>query len=262
MKIHHLLLTICTMLFICSCELPAISWVPPETSTLLTGESLAGTELSYIKPETEYIQVRNDRFCFSFKVDLSNYIKEKKNRNHNIVIPSDELFSAFGSNKKAVKNEYDRIHQDVFNTFNNYIGERRGTESMNVVTILYNGGITLTCQSEFAGCPAGENIARFFSEESSEDPIIAPWFNTPSNLVGGLEIPLDYISMTGEIISFSIPVGDYELVKTGANFRLEIPVRVVYYLQGLNDKNSNPDAAVPYKDEVLTCSFRSQWTLR
>ena len=78
MKIHHLLLTICTMLFICSCELPAISWVPPETSTLLTGESLAGTELSYIKPETEYIQVRNDRFCFSFKVDLSNYIKEKK----------------------------------------------------------------------------------------------------------------------------------------------------------------------------------------
>ena len=272
MKIQHLLLTICLMLSICSCELPAIDKATddPATSLLLTGESLSSTKLSYIEP-TDDDQVLFDRFTFSFTLTFSNDVKVKKDNGAQFnVVPSGELFSSFGSNKKAIMDEFDRIHQEVCD---NYLSVYRGAGrySFDVMTILYNGGISLTCESEFAGHAAGENLASvitcfprydYLVKQSGENPIIAGGFNTPSNVGKNIEMPMEYISMLGSAVKFSIPKGNYELVHTGANFRLEIPVRVVNYLTWLNDKISNPDAEIPYRDEVLTCSFRTNWTLR
>lgn len=260
MKIQHLLLTICLLLCIYSCELPAIGKEEPQTSLLLTGESLANTKLSYVVPEAEYHQVKNDRFIFTFKVDLSDNVKVKENSGQYNVIPSDELFSSFGSNKRTVRNEYERIHKEVCDAFLSVSHTVR--YSFNVITILYNGGISLICDSEFAGHAAGENLASIIIPKSSENPMIAPEFNTPSYVGKCIEMPMDYISMIGGTIKFSIPMGDYELLHTGANFRLEIPVRVVDYLTWLNNKISDPNAEMPYRDEVLKCSFRTNWTLR
>ena len=272
MKIRHLLLTICSLLCISSCELmPAISWgwQDPATSILLTGENLASTQLSYNVP-TDDDQVLSDRFTFSFTVDYSDCVKVKKNKGEQFnVVPSSELFSSFGSNMKAVMNEFDRIHKEVCDSYLSVY--QSGRYSFNVITILYNGGMSLVCESEFAGHPAGENLASVITcfpwydglvEQSGEDPIIADGFNTPSNIGKSIEMPMEYISMIGGTIKFSIPKGDSELLHTGANFRLEIPVRVVDYLTWLNDKISDPDAEMPYRDEVLKCSFRTNWTLR
>lgn len=271
MKIQHLLLTICLLLCIYSCELmPAISWgwQDPATSILLTGENLSSTKLSYIVPSDDN-QVHSDRFTFSFTVDYSDCVKVKKNKGEQFnVVPSSELFSSFGSNMKAVKNEFERIHKEVSDS---YLSVCPGRCYFNVITILYNGGMSLVCDSEFAGHPAGENLASVitcfpwydgFVEQSGEDPIIAGGFNTPSYVGKCIEMPMDYISMIGGTIEFSIPMGDYELLHTGANFRLEIPVRVVDYLTWLNNKISDPNAEMPYRDEVLKCSFRTNWTLR
>jgi len=251
--------------------MPAISWAwqSPAISTLLTGENLASTQLSYNVP-TDDGQVLYDRFTFSFTVPLSDYVKVKKGKGEQInVVPSSELFSSFGNNYREVMNEFERVHQETCNAYLPVY--KSGRYSFDVITILYNGGMSLVCDSEFAGHPAGENLASVITcfpwydglvEQSGENPIIADGFNTPSNVGKSIEMPMDYISMVGGTIKFSIPKGDYELLHTGANFRLEIPVKVVDYLTWLNDKISDPDAEMPYRDEVLKCSFRTNWTLR
>lgn len=272
MKIQDLLLTICIIPCMMSCDKIGIGASTPgaEISTLLTGECLASTELSYYEPSDDN-QFRENRFLFSFGLDLSNHSKEKTDSRPKTYnwrdIPSDELFSTFGGNKWTVKFEFDGIYQDVTDSFFASIGR----QDYSVITILYNGGISLTCDSEFAGHAAGENLASLitchpiydsFVKESGENPVIAHCFNTPSNVGKCLEMPMEYISMLSDVISFSIPMDGYELLNTSANFKLEIPVRVVYYLTWLNDMLSDPDAELPYKDEVLTCSFRTKYTLR
>ena len=66
----------------------------------------------------------------------------------------------------------------------------------------------------------------------------------------------------GTGILFNIPLGDYEVVDEYVRFDLNIPVKVVYYLHWLNDRLTDPDAAVPYTDEVLHCSFCTEYGLR
>jgi len=269
MKIQHLLLTICIIPCLLSCDKIGFGASTPDTTicTLLTGECLASTQLSYIVP-TDDEQVRENRFLFSFGVEFTNHSKEKILTRHWRDIPSDELFSTFGSNKQTVKHEYEGIYREVTNSYVSCIG---WPEKYSIITILYNGGISLTCESDFAGHAAGGNLASFitcypvydsFVEQSGENPIISHFFNTPSNVGKCIEMPMDYISMIGGTIRFSIPMGDYELLHTGANFRLEIPVRVVDYLTWLNNKISDPNAEMPYRDEVLKCSFRTNWTVR
>ena len=64
------------------------------------------------------------------------------------------------------------------------------------------------------------------------------------------------------MLAFSIPIGDHDLTEGTVNFELKIPVRVVGYLQWLNDRIKDPDAPVPYKEEILHCRFSSKYHLR
>ena len=96
--------------------------------------------------------------------------------------------------------------------------------NFSLVTILYNGGISLKADREFAGFQPGEDLG-------------------PALRCAGIW-------------------SDYAFIDEHVTFDLEIPVRVVMYLGWLNDKLSNPAAPVPYKDEVLHCRFTTPFGLR
>ena len=170
------------------------------------------------------------------------------------------------TNQAIVKSEYERVFEDFSKSYE----ERFHRPFYSIVTILYNGGISLVANKEFAGYPAGENLAPLITNnpiydnivlESGENPIIAPGFNTPSNAGGFLGIPLDYISMTKDGVEFCIPMGEHKLIEDEVTFELFIPVKVVLYLTWLNNMIGDPDAPVPFKDEVLHCSFTTKYGL-
>lgn len=124
-------------------------------------------------------------------------------------------------------------------------------EEIPVVTILYNGGVSFVANKDFAGVPAGKDL----SEIIVSDPYLTDFGLYPG-------IPLDYKSMPGESVSFSVPLDDFTVVKEPVTFELNIPVKVVMYLRWLNDRLIDPSAPVPYKEEVLHCRFTSPYCLK
>ena len=68
--------------------------------------------------------------------------------------------------------------------------------------------------------------------------------------------------MAEESISFSVPMGDFKVIAEPVTFELNIPVKIVMYLQWLNDKIADPNALVPYKEEVLYCRFTCPYCLK
>jgi len=271
MRYIHSLIMVCVAVCLTSCGkfgsgTPAVS-----IRTLLPGECLASTELSYYIPNSSGQQVDGNSFIFGFTMDLSGHSKERIDDKVFALkwrdVPSDEIFDTFGANKQAVKNEFERI----FEEFTESYGARFHHQWYSIVTLLYDGGISLIANRDFAGCPAGENLASLITycpmydnlvKESGENPVIAPGFNTPSNAGGFLGIPMNYISMTDDGVGFSIPMGEHKLIEEAVTFELNIPVKVVLYLTWLNNKLTDPNAPVPYEDEVLHCTFTTKYGLK
>ena len=250
-----------------------------QTQTFLTGECLAGTEMSYIQLPSPYWPVAPTRFRFVFSLDISNYSNVRTDHTvmaqHYRKIPSDDLFKTFGSKQQAVRNEFERIFENYSSAFKT----RYNSSDYSVITILYCGGISLIADKEFAGHKAGEDLADLITFDSlydplneiadGEDPVLAPLTHTPSQSGRELELPLDYISILGAAsgaglpgVSFSIPMEDLALFSEQVTFELNIPVKVVRYLTWINDRLSNPNAPVPYEDEVLHCRFTTNYGLK
>lgn len=238
---------------------------------MLPGECLASTELTYYTPNSDGQQAESNRFKFGFTVNLSGHAVEKTDPRPVALVyrdvPSAEMYDSFGPNRESVKNEFER----VFEEFSRSYSEHFQTNGYSIVTILYNGGISLVADKEFAGHPAGEDLGSLITcspmydslvKESGEDPVVSSAFNTPSQAGGLLDLPLDYVSLIGDSIGSSIPMDGHELVKEPVRLELNIPVKVVYYLAWLNKRISGIYAPVPCKDEVLHCSFTTVYGLK
>lgn len=300
MKTRYLILGLLATLYMAtSCGKMGAADRVPFTSALLTGESLASTTLtlndgsrelqlhrdagdnSYsIDPVVLFLEKNNgsfgekyasenerinsyDRAKFCFFLDVSGYKHETVDQSICPYlsgywdIPSEDLFAAFGNNKEQVKKEY-------YNLFN-ACAQSKTANYFSISTILYNGGITLTANKEYAGVPAGENLASFITASLSgfpsgtqmPDPVISSYFNTPASVAASLGLPLDYISMTGaEDICFTIPKPqDCQIVQESVTFELKIPVKVVLLLSWLNDRLDDENAPVPCREEELHCTF-------
>ena len=122
----------------------------------------------------------------------------------------------------------------------------------------------MTADKEFAGFTPGENLSEVIKsvEGDATDPILSHIANLKENAGKYLNIPLDYLSLLGTMIAFSIPMNDYKLSDETVKFELEIPVKTVMYLNWLNDKISSPDASPVYKEDVLHCKFTTRYGLR
>lgn len=220
---------------------------------LLTGECLASAEMSYNEVYRSTM-VNENRFIFGFSLDLSDYEHETIRFMEYRYIPSDDIFKSFGKNRKAVKNAFETIFDRCDNDLS------RKHRDFSVVTILYDGGISLTANKEFAGYPAGEDLAPAI--EDVEAGHFHPEWYLAENVGTIFEIPLDYLKLLDMVISFSIPMEQYQLTDEKVTFELNVPVKVVKYLTWLNDKITDPDAPVPYEEEVLHCRFTTDYGLR
>ena len=271
MKSKSFIILISAIICLTSCGKIGASQPEYKMRTLLPGECLASPELSYYRPEDEQQQVVKDGFVFGFLLDVTDFVKEDSLRRH---IPSEDLFNSFGENRQSVKMGYERIYED----FRGAHVSSFHSDRCNAITILYNGGISLTADKEFAGRRAGENLGDLIAhhphydnivKESGTDPILAAYpghCSYPDKVLG---IPADYICLIDQCqgnglpgVSFCIPMGDYNLVKEQVTFELQIPVKVVRYLTWINDRLSNPNAPVPYEDEVLHCRFTTNYGLK
>lgn len=253
-----------------SCIMIAPTGVPPQTRLLLPGECLSGTELQYVVPETDYQQVYDDCLLFRFSMELTDHEIKKDgglwSRMYNDT-PSKSLYDSFGKNKSKVRKEFNGI----FDVLSEYYLYDFHQYDFAIVTILYNGGISLTANKEFAGFKSGEDMSPSIKAsplwgDSIDDNLTNPVISSSSRLAEKagkiLDIPMEYISLAGDEIRFSIPMADYQLVEEEVTFELKIPVKVVSYLEWINDRLSDPDAPVPYKDEVLHCKFTTGYCLK
>ena len=243
------------MLLFTSCGqlLPAATPDLDLHTSLIPGECLNSTELHCPKAGPyEYL------YEFWFKLDL-NTVTEKLSRKQSQihatsfrVVPSDTVFEQFGNNFSAVRKEYERVWAESIHKCE--------------TTIYKNGDITLLADKEFCGIPAGENLAGLIDKSSIspiphlEDKMALPLpdgviDSKAKSLFGAYDV-----DVFGLFIRYK---GDgYERVNEAVNFSLSIPVRVVYYLTWLNDKLTDENAPMTWKDEVLTCTFSSNTGLR
>ena len=175
--------------------------------------------------------------------------------------PDEEIFNAFGDNSGIVNSLYmDRC---------------RKTHSPGFYSsILYDTGISLVADKDFAGVKAGDNIASGYMNEQDwaiagrpEDvpgllsfvPVKYIFF-PDENPDGFLEKPFgeeftDYSCLAGPGVVLYIPTRNFEDMEEDVTFNLSVPVKVGLYLTWLNDKISDPDAPFPYREETLTCTF-------
>ena len=241
-------------------------------NSFLPGECLSGTELSYANPgRDQMVETRDGEMIvtFGFGLDLAGSEKEKTSSrpmsSRYREFPSDKMFSSFGKSKKAVRDAFEGVYDSFASSWSG--------SDFSLVTILYNGGISLKADRDFAGFQPGEDLGPAlrcagiwsdYAEESGNDIVLTPFdsYNSADSIGHLLDIPLEYTSMLGTNVCFGFPAGDYAFTDEHVTFDLEIPVRVVMYLGWLNDKLSNPSAPVPYKDEVLHCRFTTPFGLR
>ncbi len=138
----------------------------------------------------------------------------------------------------------------------------------------------MIADKEFAGVPAGENIAVLFRKRrlktyvtpfdiDQDDMLLlrtSSWMIVygPSNDVGDYNADeATYPKVEKQaFLDFSISAQDCDFVTEQVNFTIEIPIRSAQYLTWLNDRLTDENAQMTWKDEVLTCTFSSNVGLR
>lgn len=162
--------------------------------------------------------------------------------------PTGSVFSDFGSNANAIKQEYSKCLENL---------KKQGQRDSEVSTIIYDGGtISLVANKDFAGYPAGENLGpyiHFITDNIAVDyDSVAPVF----------DFPLDYQLLIPKAFVLGISTDGCEVKEESVDFTLDIPVKVVNYLHWINDKLTNPDAPLPYEETVLHCKFVTRTCLK
>lgn len=267
MKFNTISLLILGALAILGCGKIKMGDNEPLVSSFLPGECLSSTELS-ASPVN-----KSEFLHFGFQLNLGDISREKTDPRPVTFryreVPGDKLYSLFGKNESSVKKAF----ESTFDALAQSYATSWGGSQFSLVTILYQGGISLKADRTFAGYSAGEDIGPAlccirewsdYAKESGESIVLTPYesYNSAGNIGKYLDIPMDYTSMLGTNVCFGLPAGDYEFTDEHITFELEIPVKVVMYLDWLNNKLSNPDAPIPCRDEVLHCRFTTNFGLR
>lgn len=245
--------------------------------SLLPGECLMNNELTclYCNPDPE----AHYQFLFAINLDIEYEVIEyahffttsyPKVHRH---IPSDSVFKKFGGNSTKVKEEYDNVWNGIGN--------------FSQSTFFYKDDIILTADKEFAGVPAGENLAgliikHYKSGAKGITSYIPPFDIENEEMVFLKTLSYYYVygpenDMTAiwnnegverhefqkqAMLSFAIPAEGCTYTREDITFTLSIPVRCAQYLTWLNDKLSDENAQMTWKDEVLTCTFQAHKVLK
>lgn len=206
--------------------------------SFMPGECLSTTDLVFREDDREVdMMAYNGDFLFLFGMVFDNYYEVRTNETTILRVPSNQLFDSFGKNSEDVK----QIYLDRLNAIR---GERAPDAHFIIASVLYEQGMSLIANKEFAGHPAGENLAPYLT--LSEDSII-----TSPNCLG---LPSESCLLTAPL-KMTLPVGNSEIVSEDVAFSLEIPVKVVNYLNWINNMISDENAPLLYEEKVLRCDF-------
>ena len=269
----------CSLLLACSripFSDPALDY--PGAVSLLPGECLLDNNLTCIYSNSAG-DGRYFRFSFSLNVDTEYEVVEQ-GQNHFGVFPlrhrhrpSASVFQQFGADAEKVEEQYDLVWNSL---------------SYSQTTIFCKSGMTLVADKEFAGIPAGENLAGLLESEAStragespsfinirpfEDSAYKMLLLVPTNTItkyGASNNIDDYSASELELIkvekmalvSFRIPADNCEFIKEKVSFTLEIPIKAAQYLNWLYDSLLGGEVQMEWKDDVLTCRFQSEVLLQ
>jgi hypothetical protein len=233
----------------------------PDSKVLLTGECLKNTELTYTHLEEDrWTTMLTKELCtFGFELNTVDCKTIKDSPHSYRTIPPDDIFKSFGKNKKNVKETF----MEIFETCDEMPVNIPDNETFSTITILYNEGISLVADKKFAEYPAGENLAQYFKLYEPDNQLWQVYNNTPEKFGKILDIPLEYSCiLDADKLYLNLPITGSSVINGNITFELKIPVKIVNYLQWINDKISNPNAPVPYTEEVLHCTFTTQYNFK
>lgn len=156
------------------------------------------------------------------------------------LVPRASIIEAFGEDAAQVKNAY----QEIFNEYRAHFGEN--PDNALVSTVYYCGGLVITANKEFAGIPAGENLAPILH--------VFPDYLKESVPIPTIDVPENYIPLQlNNPIKFWID--GYEVVDDLVEFEVRMPVKIGMMLTLLRDRITNPSAEMQFTDEILTGHF-------
>ena len=246
------IVSLLAVLLVPSCQMIGASGSCPDIIRFLPGECLWTPSLIFGSAS-----VTSNHIMFSFGLKTKDVTMEGYGRKafdgtrDGRYVPSDDLYASFGENAQIIKSEYDRIFYDFL--------ESDPENSMsNLITVLPNGEMTLIADKEFAGYKPGENLPLSLWHTRG---LYLPSYDYVNQF---LEIPLDFDYMFSTSFQISLSVGNesWQKVAETVTFELKMPVKVVMYLNWLNDKISDPDAPVPYEEKELYCKFTTDFNLK
>lgn len=165
-----------------------------------------------------------------------DYISAEKYR----IVPKSSIIDGFGADASNVRVAYENIYTEYRAKF--------GPDPDNefITTVYYRDGLVITADKEFAGIPAGENLASILRvfPDCLKDYTPIPTIDAPQGYYPlKMTMPLKWW------------IGDLDVVEENVHFEVEMPVKVGLMLTLLRDRLTNPDAEMQFRDEVLTGSF-------
>ena len=233
-------------------------FIGPYTQFFIPGECLKSSELIYfafssaewmisnlihigqIDPSVlpEDIDYNSVTLIFGLKMDIDIHRTLYDNNSVIWFMPSYSLFEEFGNNADAVANNYNNVYDVIGLPY---------THPYDYTAVLYDkNNFTLTADRDFAGIPAGQNLRdiAYIGNEIYDYRLSVPGIEYQDNTFA-----LDYN------IYIIIPIESDPLGTEATTFSFSIPVKVGMYLHWLNDRLTDPDAQMQYRDETLTCTF-------
>lgn len=252
--IHSILLLSLGIFLLAGCGKYGAATPEVEYLSLIPGECLNSGDLVFSYEgfrETGIYQHPRVLF-FNFTLDLDvekdvvNWIGGKVGHRPAVVRfkPKETVYKNYGINANQVKRDYESYYTFYQETVNPSV------VLSDLTTIYYSEALSLTADKEFAGIPAGEELSSLVLGPKEYGCGIV--YSPP------IAAPADCYALT-RWFNFYIPIDDgREVVEETVTFHFELPVKVGMLLNYLHDSQTNPDATIEFRDEVLTCDF-SVW---
>ncbi|MCQ2140223.1 MAG: hypothetical protein MJZ09_07610 [Bacteroidales bacterium] len=182
---------------------------------------------------------------------LKNIEKEHINDNDYGYFPSIESYEAFGANKKKIEKKYEEVCEDLRKSpIDNF-------KETKFITVIYDGGISLTADKPMLGHEQGENLMDLFKEEWVDRSLFE------SSLFRSiLGLPIDYHYMTCTDFVLTTKKEYHRMSRDLVKFNLKIPVKIVMYLTWLNDMLTDPNAPLPIVNDTLHCQFTENFPIK
>ena len=158
-------------------------------------------------------------------------------------VPGDEVYNSFGPDAGRIKEEYEKVYNEL-----DFVAPMH-----SYTTVYYEKGLELTADKDFAGHKAGDDLSSLV--------YVGSWGRNYELHIPGIKHVKEVLPLES-CFSLNIPVGNFELVDETISFNLTMPVKAAMYLTLLNNRISNPEAELQYKNEILSCSFTIHKGLR